>query len=89
MNYCEDCKNSFKMFYHDCRESDLLVTTNHMVETDKLQSEVRTTLHLEMTTFFNQLTLLQISSLRKQLGQKDQSLREKDKQVYTLKLLYW
>ena len=47
MNYCEDCKSSFKMFfYHDCRESDLLVTTNHMVETDKLQSEVRTTLYI-------------------------------------------
>ena len=32
--------------YHLYRESELLVTTNHMVETDKLQSEVRITHYL-------------------------------------------
>lgn len=47
------------------RDSLDLLTSNHILETDKLQSE--------------------ISSLKKQLAQKDQALLEKDKQICQLR----
>ena len=74
----------------DTPSLDSMLTSNHMLETEKLQNEVSMAIHQPILLFYCAYCIAiiidfeQISSLKKQLTQKEQIVREKDKQVKLL-----